>query len=190
MLKEMSEQEKEAIVAAHHAHVVAYATNFVHNSDLAKDVAQDVFIRLFLRKDGIPQEPHLSRWLIQVTKHRSIDYIRKEENIRVYHGKMVASNIDKMELSPWVKVFPDYSPAPMSEETVEWKQEKIALVMSLLGTLPPSMQRVFKMQLVEGLTGAQIARKTKQSAGGVGRLLWEGTRRLRARLEKIHEYYP
>jgi len=65
------------IVRAHQSMVYSVALHFLRNPSMAEDLAQEVFLELFRSLGGIKSGAHLRHWLRKVTRHRSIDRVRR-----------------------------------------------------------------------------------------------------------------
>ena len=66
------------LVNAHQRMVFSIAYHFLHDSAIAEDVAQDVFLQLHRNLVSIESESHVTAWLCKVTSHRCIDYVRRQ----------------------------------------------------------------------------------------------------------------
>src|SRR5262245_21649176 len=68
----------EAIVRKHQAMVFSIAYHFFNNTQIAEEVAQDVFLQLFEKLETIQSADHLVAWLRRTTSHRCIDAARRK----------------------------------------------------------------------------------------------------------------
>jgi len=59
------------------AAVFAAALRFLKDYDQARDLAQDVFTDLWMHRDKYIGAENLQAYLITTTKHKAIDYYRK-----------------------------------------------------------------------------------------------------------------
>jgi RNA polymerase sigma-70 factor, ECF subfamily len=64
------------IVREHQAMVFSIAYHFVGGREVAEELAQDVFLRLFQHVRGIESSVHLTFWLRRVTSRCCIDWVR------------------------------------------------------------------------------------------------------------------
>src|SRR5690349_5275632 len=70
-------KDLEAIVKEHQGMVYSIACHFFNNSEIAEEVAQDVFLQLFERIHTIQSAAHLKAWLRRTASHRCIDALRR-----------------------------------------------------------------------------------------------------------------
>lgn len=75
----MSGTDFTALVREHQAMVFSIAYHHLHDRAAAEDVAQEVFLQLHRRLDGMESAAHVANWLRRVASHRSIDYGRRRK---------------------------------------------------------------------------------------------------------------
>ncbi len=153
------------LVERHLPMVHGVARRVTANEDLARDVAQNVFMRLAQRAALIPQNVPLSAWLHRVTQHLAIDLVRSEE--RRKKRELATSNPAAMNPSP----SPDWSAlAP--------------LVDSLVNVLPAADREVLLLRYYRDEPHAAVARQLGVSEAVVRKRASRALERLRALLAK------
>ena len=60
----------------HHRHVVAWACRISGNYELALDLAQDVFVKVFTRLEAFRADSRFTTWLYSVTRNCFRDYVK------------------------------------------------------------------------------------------------------------------
>ena len=73
----MTTSDFETAVREHQGRVYSIALNFFHNSAIAEEVAQDVFLQLYEKRHSVGTGTHCIAWLRQSTIHRCIDTLRR-----------------------------------------------------------------------------------------------------------------
>ena len=68
-----------ALVREHQAMVFSVAYHFLHDRDLAEEVAQEVFLRLHKSLASIQSPAHAVFWIRKVTAQRAIDEARRRK---------------------------------------------------------------------------------------------------------------
>lgn len=155
--------------------LIAYAAHLVGDVHAARDVVQDVFLRL-LRASRADVEPVLARWLYTVTRHRAVDHLRR--------GKVAAkSNADALDGHP------ARGDAPTGPETLAMRDDA-RHALEALGRLSAGHQEVLRLRLSHGLSYADIALVTGLSVSHVGVRIHEGMKALRARLAEPASQAP
>ena len=73
----MTKAEFESAVHEHQRMVYSIACNFFHNDAIAEEVAQDVFLQLYQKRQSVNTGAHCVAWLRRTTLHRCIDTTRR-----------------------------------------------------------------------------------------------------------------
>lgn len=112
----------------------------VRNWDAAEDIVQEVFVKLWNKRDQISIQTSLKSYLYTATKNLCLNYIQKQkrdiELNQVY--------LEKQELA-------EQDPEAKSAEVLQQK------IQEALETLPPKCREVFTLSRYEGLTYQEIA---------------------------------
>lgn len=69
----------EAFVRQHQARVYGLAYHYLGNGDDARDLAQEVFIRVYQHLDRLPVAEELLPWLLRITRNGAIDHLRRRK---------------------------------------------------------------------------------------------------------------
>src|SRR5262245_20624990 len=73
----MTNADFESMVHQHQRMVFSIALNFFHNSAIAEEVAQEVFLQLYENRRAVGTGAHCIAWLRKSTIHRCIDTTRR-----------------------------------------------------------------------------------------------------------------
>ncbi|MCL5005670.1 MAG: sigma-70 family RNA polymerase sigma factor [Acidobacteria bacterium] len=124
------------VVRAHQAMVYSLALHFLRDTQLAEDVAQEVFLELYRNLARIKSATHLRLWLRKVACHRSLDRARRKRS----------DGMLSLEQAPEPTTM---APAddPLLEERL-WR---------LVGSLPDKPRMALLLRYQEDLTVAEIA---------------------------------
>lgn len=142
-----------------------YARRLLNDAEAARDVVQDVFLRLCGQPRG-DVDGHLAEWLFTVCRNRALDVLRKEHRMTRLHDEQVDRCL---------------SPAPGPHDVAE-VQDLGARVLSLLDTLPPNQREVIRLKFQNGFSYQEISRISGHSVSNVGYLIHAGIKTLRGRL--------
>jgi RNA polymerase sigma-70 factor (ECF subfamily) len=69
----------EAFVRQAQGRVYALAYSYLNDREEARDLAQEIFIRLYETRDRWPDDSEFVPWLIHVARNRSVDYLRRRK---------------------------------------------------------------------------------------------------------------
>jgi RNA polymerase sigma-70 factor, ECF subfamily len=81
-----SEQAFARLVRSHEGSVYSLALRALRNAAEAEELAQDVFLQLYLDLHRIETMDHLRYWLRRTASHRVIDRLRQRERRPTSHG--------------------------------------------------------------------------------------------------------
>jgi RNA polymerase sigma-70 factor (ECF subfamily) len=142
-----------------------YAARLLGDSDGARDVVQDTFLRL-CSQERPRVEPHLAEWLFTVCRNRALDVLRKE-------GRMTRLSDDHTQ------VCQSHGPGP--SESLE-RQESVSVVLQLLEKLPHNQREVIRLKFQNGFSYKEISRISGHSVSNVGFLIHTGLKTIRGQL--------
>jgi len=145
--------------------LVRYAAHLVGNTDLARDIVQDTFLRLW-SADQAEVDGRLAAWLYTVCRNRALDVMRKER-------RMVPLESVRTDVRP------SDSPTP---GTVLDTAERRESIQGILTTLPQNQREVIRLKFQDGLSYKNISEVTGLSVSNVGYLIHIGIRTIRRRL--------
>jgi len=163
---EWSPAEFEQVVREHQAWVFSLALRFLRNRELAEEVAQDVFIRLYQHGEGIQSVAHLRHWLRQVTTRRAVD---------AWRARRRQPELVEVE-APILSTAPEQGAALLLDELRE-----------LVGRLPAASRLVMVLRYQEGLRPREIARTLGVSVDTVKSRIHRSVSWLRARVADTPE---
>ena len=131
------------------------------DSQLATDIAQDVFLKLW-EKDVEFIEIATKSLLYKMANQRFIDFVRKSKVINTYQAKIQLSIKDSMN--------------PQSQ--MEYKELKQRYEFAL-ARLPDKQREVFLMSRIEELTYSEIALRLNISVKAVEKRMYNALQKLR-----------
>ena len=159
-----------SVLDAYQGPLVRYAAHLTGDPDLARDVVQDTFLRLW-KQNKQRVEGHLAQWLFTVCRNRALDVLRKEKRMSRLTG---TGNLEPASTAP--------GPATLLE-----RQETLNRVLLALESLPPREQEVLRLKFQNGLSYREIAATVGISVSNVGYLIHTAVKKVRAELERHSE---
>jgi len=147
--------------------LVAYAAHLVGDSERARDIVQEAFVRLCAQeRDKV--ESHLAEWLFRVCRNLAVDIRRKERRMNVLSDEQ-SDILGAVEPEPG--------------ETVE-RNDTFAAVVKAMGILPKNQQDVIRLKFQHGLSYKEISEVTNLTVTNVGFLIHTGLKSLRERFSE------
>lgn len=162
----------EALYDRYGTLVYSTALRVVGDAQLAEDIAQEVFLRIWRRPDHyVPQRGRFITWLLSVARNGAVDQIRTRGRRRRHEtaGEESARELPADE---------GRDPALMAQLADERQKVRQALT-----NLPPEQRQVIEMAYYGGYTQQEIAEMLSQPLGTVKTRIRLGMQKLRAALE-------
>ncbi|MFO0953624.1 MAG: RNA polymerase sigma factor [Isosphaeraceae bacterium] len=147
----------------------------VGNVDVAEDIRQETWIKVFLNLHRSVGRPFLA-WLRSIAIHATIDFLRKEGR-RTYvmlPDEMTepASEEDRLEVLYWIS-------RELGIKLELDREDWLLRLRSAYLRLPPEEQELLRLKYVEGLTQEEIAQRLGVTVGSVNMKLYRARNRLR-----------
>ena len=161
----------EALYDRYGTLVYSTALRVVGDAQLAEDIAQEVFLRIWRRPDHyVPQRGRFVTWLLSVARNGAVDQIRTRGRRRRHE---TATEESAQELP----ADEGRDPALIAQLADERQKVRRALV-----SLPLEQRRVIEMAYYGGYTQQEIAAMLSQPLGTVKTRIRLGMQKLRAAL--------
>lgn len=130
--------------------LLRFATHFLKDEDKAKDVVQDVFLKLWQKRASLAKIGNVEAFAMQMTKNRCIDFVRA--------NKMVAMDAE--------------TDRTLKAETVDTLSgieltESANQIKTLIAKLPDLQRTVMQLRDMEQLTYEEIADATGLNANAI-----------------------
>jgi RNA polymerase sigma-70 factor (ECF subfamily) len=157
----------DTVFRSHYAHLVRMAESIVREGAVAEEVAQEVMLELWRRRETLRVEQTFRAYLLRSTRNRALNHVRHQ---RVVAREAMIAAID----------FPS---APSVEDEMLGTELEQA-VRSAINGLPEKCREVFQLSREHGLKYAEIAVALEISVKTVEKRMGQALAELRARLEQ------
>lgn len=145
--------------------LVVFAIKYVADRDIARELVQDFFARLYEKRQGLTIETSLRSYLYRSVHNSCINYI----NQRSLHDR----HLKKLELEKDIYEDPD-----KVFQTTELQQK----INDVVDQLPSQCKKIFRMNRYEGLKNEEIAETLNLSRRTVETQISKALKILRSRL--------
>jgi RNA polymerase sigma-70 factor (ECF subfamily) len=149
-----------------------FALRFPNNEEEAKDVVQEVFIRVWNGRAEMTAVQNWEAWCMRITKNLSLDRIRSM-NRKSAQPLEQAFDVHHNELTP--------------HETTEL-QESMQSISTLIASLPEKQRQVIHLRDVEGYSYNEISEILEIDMNQVKVSLFRARNAVREKLMKINAY--
>jgi RNA polymerase sigma-70 factor (ECF subfamily) len=165
----------EELVSRYDRKLIRIAENITHNREDSQDAVQEAFLKAFRKLSAFREKSQFSTWLIRITLSEALMKVRKRRTI-----KEVSLDEDAREDgdSPPFEIA-DGTPSP---EELCGRSELREILKRKLKELQPTLQAVFVLRDIEGLSIIQTAEVLGVSHVAVKARLWRARLQLRERL--------
>lgn len=140
------ERQLEELFKLHFQYLCNFAKQYVGDMNVAQDITQKVFIRLWEKRSELDPASSLKSYLFTSVKNRCLNHIRDNKK---YQSKILDVDCGDFDLA--------IEEDPFAEEELS---EKIA---AALASLPPTCRKVFEMSRFQGMKYAEIAEELSVS---------------------------
>ena len=144
------------------------ALRLLGNTEDAEDMVQEVYMKLWSKRDALPDVQDVEAYCVTLTKNMCIDRLRIVE----------ADKADVDEVPTMLVATDDV------EAQVE-RHDAVEQVQRIIGTLPEHQQQVITLRDIEDCSFEEIAEQTGLTAVNVRMLLSRARRTIRERFKKL-----
>lgn len=150
----------EELILSYEKKVYNVALRILKNPEDAKDISQEVFIKIYKNLDKFDGKSSFSTWVYRITTNACIDELRKKKGKETFS---MDSEIEEDEGS-FKREFADNSPSP--EEAVISKETGNEIIKSV-EKLSDEHRTIIVLRDIHGLSYTEIADMTGLSIGTV-----------------------
>ena len=163
--------------------VLSTARGFVKNEEDARDLSQDVFIKIFRSLDQFRGESGLSTWIYRITVNLSMNYLRDQKKHRNTQSLDYQSDGNGSK-RPISEIIQGKQVAPDKE--LENKDRAKFLHMAL-DSLPENQRKAFVLSKYDDLSYKKIAEVLEISISSVESLLFRARKNLQKKLWECYK---
>lgn len=153
-----------------HAKLYQIAFALVGNQAEAEDIVQEVYSRLWERREELPAVRNPEAYAITLVKHFCLDYLRSPRASR-----------QTTELEETDEFLSDSSPEKETEE-----KDQIRQIKRWIDKLPLNQQQVLRLQGMEEYSVEEIEQITGYTAGNIRVLLSRARKTIREQFKKLY----
>jgi RNA polymerase sigma-70 factor, ECF subfamily len=164
-LNQTGDQAFEQLFKTHFKGLHAYACTILRDSDLAEEIVQIVFVKLYERAEKISIETSLEAYLYRSVYHESLNH-RKHQRVRSEYRRFALHHMNK---------------SSSSGENSGYRELEARLHQALT-ELPQQCRTIFQLSRFEGLKYQEIAHRLGLSVKTVENQMGKALRVLRLKL--------
>ncbi|MFC4097297.1 RNA polymerase sigma factor [Euzebyella saccharophila] len=169
-LREGDHKALEYLMDSYHHRLCVYVYSLTHDQDSAKDIVQNVFIKLWEQKDRLMHVESLRSFLYKSVYNGFLNHLRSERRMLT---------IEEKHMERLYQII---------EEDQELVEKQIVLIRTEIQNLPPKCRETFMLSKGEGLTNIEIANFMNVSLKTVENQMSKAFKILRKKLQ--HKIEP
>ena len=97
-----NEKSFQILFINYYSVLVSFAMKYLESQDVAEDIVQDVFVKIWESREKLGEIDNLSAYLYQMVRFKSFNYLRAEK-IRQDATKSFAEELDEIEMNEYIK---------------------------------------------------------------------------------------
>ncbi len=191
----MTQQETELIIRAQNGNIAAFeeliynydkkvlalALKYVKNEDDAKDIYQDVFIRVFRGLKKFQFKSEFSTWLYRIVTNVCLTH-KSMSNKREFVSIQPESDEEKENMSTGIEIIDSEPIADRAVTSTEISEH----INNALETLSPRQKMIFILKHYEGYKLKEIAEMLHCGEGTIKKYLFDAVRKMRTQLADLY----
>lgn len=151
------------------------AYKFVGRHDLAEDLTQDVFLKLFKSLGTFDRRANFQTWLVSVSRNLCIDHYRSVRKER----ETINADVDASELKPASQTTSPYAALE--------QRDRVQLLRLALDKLAPSLKLAVMMRDIQELSYNEIAERLQLPEGTVKSRINRGRTELARQIQLLRD---
>ena len=160
-LRKRDTRTYEVVFKKYYQPLVMFVVRHIGDEDVAKDIVQDIFFKLFERGHSLPDNFQLKSWFYRVARNAAVDYLRHLQVEDKYKFLMAEGMIH----------IPD-----IDEEIDEQVYAKVNLAIE---SLPEQCRLIIKLNVLEGKKYQEIAEELGITINTIRTQVSRGYKKLR-----------
>lgn len=169
LVLELREGSRSAFLSLYNMHVkkiYAYALNIIKSPNLAQDITQDVFVKLWETAAQLKPEHPLQAYLFTITRNLSLNLIRSAARERWITDEIAAYAIDRSE----------------NGLAYTERRQTMELMDAAIAQLPPQRKKIYELCHQEGYSYKQAAEKLGITDGTINSQMVKALKSIRSYL--------
>ena len=158
----------EQLFKEYYPSMVLYTKRFVEDLDTARDIAQQVFVNIYEKRDRLNISSSVKSYLFQAARNTALNYLEQKKNQQKHKDILQETQAHSTEHES------DIENSELSKRLYEMIEE-----------LPPKCRQIFKMNRFEGKKNKEIAEELDISIRTVETQISKALRALREKATQV-----
>lgn len=174
-LKQGNEQAFRLLVDQWYPNVLKLSMNYLHDTEEAEDIAQDVFVEIYESIGQFRGDSAISTWIYRITVNKALNRRKRIQRKNLLFPRFTGQRPNRENTSGPEPIDPHYkSPQALLEQ----KDDRLALS-EAINKLPAQQRTAFLLSKTENMSYKEIADIMETSIPSVESLLFRAKTNLR-----------
>lgn len=160
----------DSLFILHYPRVKNFIMSLVKNEEDARDLSQDIFLKIWNNREKLPEIKYFRTYLFQMSKNAVFDFFKENTPFDDYEGGYTIKDFDSLE------------------ESIEARDLEM-LIDTLVESMPDQRKKIYKMSRKEGLTNDEISVKLEISKRTVETHISNALKDIRKLLMNIFSFF-
>lgn len=153
----------EELMRRHEPRIFQFALKIVKSPELAQEISQDVFLKIWEKRTSLNTIESLPAWLFSLAKNQSLNSLKEIARRYAHEEKYAATQDERLD----------------GEAEIAYNDLK-KMANALIEQLSPQRKTIYRLKVEQGLTTGEIAAKLNLSPSTVRTQLAKSYQLLRA----------
>ncbi len=172
-----AEGDKEAfadIVRRYQSRIFKLAYRFTGNSEQARELAQDIFLKVYKAAGTYVVKARFQTWLYRIATNHCLNAVRKSRREHSADNETLSALYHRDDSRS------DITPREAAERT-----ERVQMVQNALANIPERQRMAIVLLRYENMSYREIARTMQCSVAAIESLVFRGMQNLKSQLSKL-----
>ena len=151
--------------------LLRFAFQVLQNDEEAKDVLQDVFLKLWQKRDELEKVENLEAFAMRMIRNRCLDVIRTRRTVSMELVKKIKLPDEEKEENDFLEI-----------------NDSVVLVKRIIADLPDLQRTIIHLRDIEQLEYEEIAETTQMNVNAIRVNLSRARKKVRDEILKIQNY--
>lgn len=180
LMRRLCDGDDEALavlVERYQNDVFRFSMHFLGDRETAKEITQEVFLRVFTARDRFDPTRVFYPWMLRIAKNMCLNALKRRKTVPMESLEGLEHRSDSTL---------DYWPSPATAHPLEsiLTDERRKALLRTVYSLPPEPREVLVMRYLEGMSSPEIAEVLEITEGAVRTRLHRALAQLRERCLK------
>ncbi len=157
-LKQGKEKSFRAVFDIYFESLQVFAKMYVEDEEIAKDMVQEVFYKLWKKRSSLPEKLNIKAYLYQSLKNNCLNYLKRLK-VQAKYKKRVLDNYNDLQLNYEALLQLNFDAVSFNELLEKLNKS--------INQLPPKCKEVFELSRNDGLKNREIAEQLNISVKAV-----------------------